>query len=146
MNYIINYSEGNYKKDYKSYLFFNRRKQWYQIFGFLILSGIIFLVSFFPIIEFDIKGIALAIVIFGIVLLIFELIYTYSALKSINQSAKKFKNGSENLIIDSTQMKISYGKTNYESVFYSQIKKVLDFKECNVRYIHIRKGMAFTNQ
>ncbi|WP_128755374.1 hypothetical protein [Aquimarina sediminis] len=136
MNYTINYSEINYKKDYKNYLFHSRRKQWYPIFGCLLLSGLIFLTSFFPIIEFDIKGIAFASAILGVILLFFELLYTYSALKSINQSSQKFKSGSENLIIEATQIKLSYGKTNYESIFYSQIKRCLILK--NVMFIVLK--------
>ncbi len=133
MNYRINYSEGNFKKDYKNYLFFSRRKQWYPIFGSLILSGIIFLVSFFPVIEFDIKGISFAFAVLGTVLLIFELVYTFFALKTIYQTAKKFKGGSENLILASTQIKLSSGQINYESIFYSQIKKCLVLR--NVMFI-----------
>lgn len=129
LNYTIHHSKENYKKDYKSYLFFSRRKKWYTIYTVFVLAGVIFLASYLIEMDFDIRGIALAFAILGSVLLIFELIFTFSALKAIRKSAAEFNSGAQNLILESTFLKLSYDKIRYETVFYSQIKKCLILKD-----------------
>ena len=133
MTYIIKYIEGNYRKDYRSYLFFSHRKQWILIIGLLIVSSLIYIISFFPLFNFNIKWIAFSVFILGFVQFTFELINTYFAIKYINETANKFKSCLENLFIESTSIKLSYGKIHYITVFYSQIKKCLILK--NVMFI-----------
>jgi len=125
LNYTLKLSKENYIKDYRNYLAYSRKKHWYFPIGILILSTVLFIISFFFDLNFDIRGVAFALTIFGATFLCFELIHRFKALKSINGSSQVFKFDTENLIIESTQIKISYGKVKYESIFFSQIQKCL---------------------
>ena len=125
MNYKINYRKDDYKKDYKNYIVYDLKKGLFKFSPFLALSVVLFLLSGLNLIEFDLNIIAVTISIFIGIMFFFELLNAYLRLKSLNKSVKTFKSGSENLVIESTQMKLYYGKIHYKPVFFSQIKKCL---------------------
>ena len=126
--YIIQYSKENYKKDYSKYFLYSRRKYWYQIIGLLILFTLIYFLSLSELFDFNLESVLYPLGGLIIGFLLFEALSIILGMKSINKTAKRFLGGSENLIIESTSLKLTFNKIKSESIFYSQIKECLILK------------------